>query len=1116
MGKSVRNTAQSDTELADQVAKSLGISPKGDQQPEPAAPKPTKQKPADISDQVGQSLGLKKKDGGGDSSNGSAPTQSVSKEDAALAFQNKTLTPGAVSTLAETDEGKKMGLATMSDPEKDIFAAAHNGPKKADVAGAVTGIIDANYPASNDPKQNDARFKIKQSVLSGDQKAIADLRNSVVDNIQKKINLKRDAIAAEAERSGPGAWQFAGTIADNDPEIKQLQEQQRKVQETINDYGKLSLVDSKDMQAWLKLDSEHPEMLTSEAADKLGKAVEDRYGIQKTSANKEYDRMRTGFDLITKSLQMDINEALSYGLPIKNKELIQKAQDKLATLARYRNLYDKLDTEQFPDVGLDKTARFLGDIIAEKHPNKLIRTKEDVREAGQIADERNPGFMNKYGKFVDVAAEKQNEGTFIPRGGGVINEALGGLISSSTQVAVDLMKWKPTVLALTDPMHAVQYEAGKDQNNKDLDEIANRSGNRGTTQSGTIPTKIVYDKEGKAYREMPNENYGTMPWNNFFRFAGESVPGLIEFIAAESASGGVAGVAMGGKISTAAKGLIGLTGATYLTSYNANREFADANIDDKSSMGEAKKIVAANFLTMANAGVFHLLGASPSKMVESAISKAVMPDVVEMFEKNSWEKLTKETADGFLREHILPRAKAIVDKFGESAGSGVKMGAASVIDQKLKDFVGAITNKDYSPSTIEDNGRAFVQQALLMTAVGLPGMISSGLMPHTTREALHQAGLYAPQYIDEINDKVNRGEIDPHKAAGMISMVKTMAEELKKASVQTNDDGTPLTTRQQRDIAIAEFRKRGAEAMEDNNMDPGSVKGADDDIKDIKKQNNWQSIEETPTFKSIKEVSPVDKDELKKQKEAAMAAWSAVDGDGPEADKIREKHLAESEAIDEKLKATDTRPVASMTDIDPTKQYTYEKEGEMVTTDGASLIHHLETGDIYEREKTSGDKDQVAETEKTKDAEGKTQKPAENQEKEAIDAKAVVAEAVKDGKIADNLIPHVEADPEEFLKGVADQALGYTRSEGERVKSDLPAAEQAVRDQYGDKVVDAALKMFPEEVRGPEAAKEAPPKEKAPSSKYEFVDPAEAKKFDTPDAYLQHLEKEGVIKIECD
>jgi hypothetical protein len=58
----------------------------------------------------------------------------------------------------------------------------------------------------------------------------------------------------------------------------------------------------------------------------------------------------------------------------------------------------------------------------------------------------------------------------------------------------------------------------------------------------------------------------------------------------------------------------------------------------------------------------------------------------------------------------------------------------------------------------------------------------------------------------------------------------------------------------------------------------------------------------------------------------------------------------------------------------------------------------------------------------------------------------------------------VQKDPESFLKEVADQSLGYMRgSEGERIKSDLPGAEQAARDQYGDKVVDAAIKMYPEE-----------------------------------------------------
>jgi len=189
MGRSTTNTGTDTTDLADQVAQSLGMGPKpaGGGQPKP---KPVKQKPVDIADQVGQSLGLKKKVGGDESSPESSPTPSPlpSPEQAAQAFQNKTLTPESVNVLAQTDQGKKMGLNLLSPKEQQMFASAHNGEKKADVVDGVMKVVDTYYPASNDPAKNTARTQIIQAVQSGKQPEIKKLRDSVISDLQKKIN----------------------------------------------------------------------------------------------------------------------------------------------------------------------------------------------------------------------------------------------------------------------------------------------------------------------------------------------------------------------------------------------------------------------------------------------------------------------------------------------------------------------------------------------------------------------------------------------------------------------------------------------------------------------------------------------------------------------------------------------------------------------------------------------------------------------------------------------------------------------------------------------------------------------------------------------------------------
>lgn len=874
---------------------------------------------------------VKKKVGGGDSSQGGFPIPSESPEQAAKAFQDRNITPEGVDVLSNTDVGKKMGLNTLSQDAKEVYAQAHNGRKKSDLINDVNVIIDNFYPQTADAKLNQKRFEIRQSVLSGNQDAIVGLKNNIVQSIQKQIDARISEVTNEGLRNmaGPNAWGLAQAAADKDAKVQELRAQQQKISQSIDEYGKQALVSSKDMEAWLQLDAQHPNIRTSIAAEKLGKMSEDKYGAERLTPNKEHDRMATGFRLIMQDLQLDINDLLAKGIPSKNPELLKQAQEKINTLSRYRDMYDRLDTEQFPDVGLDRTARLLGDIIAEKHPNKLIRTAKDVQEAALIANQRNPGFLEKYGSLVDAAAEKQAKGTFIPRGGAWYNELIGGVVNESAKTAIDLLKWKGRVLPLSDI----------DKN--DLEKESS-PGLRGTTKSRSEPTKIVYDAEGKAYREMPNENYSTLPWNNFFRFAGSSLPGLAEFIASEGVAGEFGAGLSFGRMGKETKALTGLIGASYLTSYNSNREFADANVKDNTNLGEAKKVIMANLLTLANAGVFHALNASPSQMVEKAISKAVAPDVLKILEENSWEQMSQKTAESFLKDKVLPRASAIVKKFKEAGIGGVKMGAASVVDQKMHDLAGVISNTDFKPSTIEDNARNFVQQALLMTTVGgIAGMVSTGDVPNSTKEALHQAGLYAPQYIDEINAKVQNGELDPQKANTMIAMAKTMGEELKNAFKLTTDKGTPLTVQQQRDVAIANFRKRAAVELSENGQNVPREKiesEVDKEVKDIRAQNNWQLIEDTPTFKSVKEVDE-----------------SGKIGKNP----------------------------AAMEDIDPAKQYIYDKDGEQVVTSGAELITHLETGDIHEKEKPN---DQEDNTQKTEDAEGKAAQPSPDEEKDAVGA----------------------------------------------------------------------------------------------------------------------------------
>lgn len=1029
MGKALRDTNPSD--VADQVAQSVGLSPTGPKQQKGQPAKP--QNPSDLSDAVAQSLGLKKKDGGGEQQQPSSPSplSPPSPDKAAEAFEQRKATPEDIEALSQTDQGKKKGWSSFSPEESALFAKAHNGTKRSDYIGSIFKEVDNFYPAGNE-EQNKVRQKMKEGVLDGDQKALSTLKKSITESLEKKIAAR----ASELERPIVGHNAFNRAVIAEDPQIKQWQQQQQHIERTFDDYGKLRLASGSDMQPWLKFESDNPSVMTSVAATHLATLMEKNgYKIDRATPNKSFDQQKMAIGLIMDNLSMDINDLISQGLPTKNKALLDEANKKIDLLNKYRQWDSRLDVDQHPDVGMDRTQRMLGDIISEKHPNKFFISPEDVHEAAKIAEDRNPGFMGKYGQFIDAASKNTDQ---IPHGGAFYKEFSYGLERGATGVGDDISKLWDRVTGNKEGMEAIE----------DFERSASM---RGVTSSAE-PTKIVYDKENRAYREMPNENYSPLPWNNFSRFAGESIPGLLEFVGAEQVTGGLAAGAGGMglrvlntvgkevaattnamigakdlyagyeavKLSKGFQGAMGLIGASYITSYNANREFADANIDDTSSAGETKKTVAANFLTLANAGIFHILGASPSKAVEAAISKAVMPDVIAAFEKNSWEKLSEKTAAGLLNNSIMPRAKALVKRFGDMAGKSAKLGLASVLDEKVKDLVGVMANPDYKPSTIGDNARAFTQMAIVPLMLGLPGMVKSGLVADSYRDILHEAGLRAPQYIDNINERVESGELDSKKAAGMISMIKTMHEELGKAQLETTDDGTPLTNRQQRDIAVENWRKRAAAAMEENGQELSGEKvgkEADEKIKEIKKDSKWVPIDETATFKSIKPV------------------------------------------------AEDGQPVKTMSDIDPTKLYTWEKGGKRIGSSGASLIYHLETADIHDTEEVLGDNDQKpAPAQEAQDAEGKDQKPAEDKEKATVKEAAKFANELKEaGQIPDtyhSMITPEDATP--FWKMVAQQAQNID-AEGKPLPGEPEAAEKATVSSFGRTVVDFAKDQYPKE-----------------------------------------------------
>lgn len=1046
MGKSVRSDSDPFV-LDDQDIRHVSK-----QAPAKAAARSAAQDPFVLGD-ADQGL-VKKKAGGSDAGDTAAPGSSDSglpSEDdikrSAKAFTDKTFTVKDQDVLARTDWGKQSGL-DMPDTWKQAFVQAHNGPKTSELLNSVTGVLDQNYPkAAPGTPQNTAREQIFSSVQKGDIPAIDKVKKSIIDAKQQQI------LQIQNNPQGPMPVMSAGRAAGGGEErplsdqqkdqIKELTRQINVSRETLDSFTAHAIVNRQENLRQLKVDLSPENAKYSDlslAAETVGWELEKTVGIRKAIPNNSYERTRAGLEAIMTSMQMDVNDLVTTGTKSKNPALLQQAQEKTAQIRILQGRYQNLDN-QFPDVGVYKTARYLGDILAETKPHRWITTTNDVNEAAAIAEERNPGFLQSHGKFVDVVAKSEGDwigvkSGLVPQGG-----VIGGLKAGTEAIGTGGAGFVASPFGHT-------LDPGVLESAKAAEEEPQR---KGTSAAGVQATKVVYDKESKAYREIPNEAYGKWDFNSAMYSLGKGVPTLAEWLVLDKGIGGTA-KALGGvgvkafnavgreltgvtnsllgvkeatagyeamKLSPTLGKTAGLYATTYITSFDENHKLAENLIDDKTSLGEAKKNALANFLTLSTAGIFSMMDYSPTRAVESALAKNAAPDVMKFLEKSNWENLSEAGVTSLLKEQIVPRVKAVIN----AAGSGAKLGGAGVLDQKVKDFASVIVNPDKAQtSTLQDNIHSFADQVLLMTVVGLPGMVSSGQFPHSSKDALYQAGSLAPQYIDRINERAANGELDQTTANNMVGIVKTMAEEVDNAQHAVNKDGLPLDTRQKRDLAVSNFRKRAAQMLEEKKVPVGTEKvqgEADKDIDAIRTKNSWRAIEESVPFQTARDVE------------------------------------------------TGKRPAAP-DDIDPDKHYTYEKDGKTVTGTGAELSDHLTNGEYEQQAKNAEDhkakgkgETGTAETEKTRtDAEGKPDEKKGVSPELLKEGVAAIDKAVTDGKLTGVYATQAPAHPEIFLKEIADQVRGKVATGEMGTETD---AYFAATELYGSDIVDIARKMFPKE-----------------------------------------------------
>ena len=466
-----------------------------------------------------------------------------------------------------------------------------------------------------------------------------------------------------------------------------------------------------------------------------------------------------------------------------------------------------------------------------------------------------------------------------------------------------------------------------------------------TSFSGADPTKIVLDNKGAAFAENKNEHYGKYDANNLTRIIGGSLPGLIEFAALEEITGGLAtaGLARGAKAVNAVgkavtestnaligakdlqqgyeaikftesglksfKSTSGLVGAQYLTSFNNNMDFAEENIKDNSPMGAVKKSAVANLVTLFEAGTFKLAGISPSSLIGTSIRNSAVKEALEFVEKTGNSYGEKELY-GFYQDRLLPMIKS-------AATSGTKLGTISVANQAIKDIVGNVYNPKYQNAA--DYGKIFTESAILGTVVdGLPKIAER--LPKANSDALYNAGLYRDEMVQHINESVKNGGLTQEQANPMIQAVNTMQEQLAKNKGMLNKKGLPLTTEQQKDIAVLNFRKQYLIDANKKLSEQGEKTrtAGEGEAKEKEVESNID--------RNITAIADINKDIEKVQ---GQNAWHQVDGS---------KYVKDLSIQDERLGT-----VTELKNINPRKDYTFfdEKTNERKEINGSKLIDYI-------------------------------------------------------------------------------------------------------------------------------------------------------------------------------
>lgn len=763
----------------------------------------------------------------------------------------------SLTGVKKKEDGEDIGVAsnkgaspTQSSSGVPLQSPADNIPRtKQQISGDVRQIVNDHFQGlivQSAKDKQDIRPVINLAE-KGDPQSISILKNKISGVYDQQI--KDITVGSVDAIGGYGAGGFNLT-QDNQKRVNELTQKKKQVIDTLNEYGLYSTTNY-----FKKISQNNIDKLDFE---QLGKNYSKYFGEQGQSRLEELASKGTTVDakianenIKYKNTTIGLNSAIQdtesdyYELqqreqkdPSLRPQLLQKRKE-------LSQLYGKREglINQFPEVRRQFVAQILGDEISEQNPGfNLYVSKDDIAKAAKSIIQKNP---NVPAHFIEDAAS--------------LYAQTGGFFGNTSPVPAQGFtgSFNRSMLAFDQSMKGL-LGIGTEEN-RAAEKIANENSAfaKGTAKSGTSPQVMSLSPDGSAYIPKDNsENFHAINFNNAARILGSAIPTIAPFVITEALTGGVGGFVegaaggelLGGGAELATLKTIEKAAPFFVSGYDENHDRAGELVKGDTAADSSKRTAVATLMTLGQSLAFGIVGTNLGDVVKSSISRAASKDILQFVDENGIENLSQKSTFKALKDAYVPRLLTALGK------DGAKLGIASGLQTAFDDAIAQTVDPNAKGSTPQQYVDAIVQGAMTGIALGLPGHLvtsADGGLSKLNRDALVEAGQNSDKYIKQINDAVDNGSMDRLEANKKIKIIQTAREQVNNQDNYVGKDGKPLSTRQVSRVIADAFLRDATEILPDKKQQDEVRNAAEKRIDEIKKQENWVNIDETPIIKEL-------------------------------------------------------------------------------------------------------------------------------------------------------------------------------------------------------------------------------------------------------------------------